>query len=416
MNYGEVLFSLEKRIQNAIRRLGPTNAIRWKSFCGFDEMTVSQFTERANSLNISVNLEEVKAIWRKRGINKDVIKYKDFIALLSNWNWSKYNGDFSPVCPEEGESCRLFVLPENNPMVRSRLFDAFRQLDKYSTGFVSTEDFDAVALDFSISYDDISMYDTKHDGTFNYLLFLSRISENYNDECFNEFTNTKQEKKPVIQNISTRRDPHAALISPAIDKNGPELKLPSSSSSGSGSKSKTSPKNQNEKSEEKKEKNSACIALIAHEVLNNGRSPMQYYKDNSFGGKLSLSNLMRNLNLTLESGDVLFITEEYGDPMTMSSFMRLVSDGKNSISSKDEYVKKPFLAAESEAGAVVKWLSEHSSVNDFSFLKDVSTPEQASKALKERSIFISPEDIAPAIKVYGSNLFSAVQSRGKEEF
>ena len=421
MDYSEVLLSLEKRIQNAIRKLGPTNLKRWETFCGFDEMTIAQFTERSVSLGISVSLLEIKDIWRKRGITSNIIKYNDFVALLSNWNWSKFTGDFQPL-ENSPEKCIFFALPENNEKVRNRLFDEFREIDKNATGFVTAEEFDKIALDFSISYDDISRFDTKHDGTLNYLLFLAEISNGKlteRDKIF-AYLQEKQKKEEENQksaNISARRIPSIAYLkAPSIDNTGPDFTALS----------KQNPITSDQLIKEKKEEEIKIntnplsylgISKITKAVLEDGRTPTQFFKDISFGGKTSIANIVKELRLTLQIDEIFYITESYGDPMNFSAFMRLISDGQKQgfintqVQPKDEYVKNSFSATESEIEAVILWLAAHTAIKDFSFLNNCKTAEEASEALKNQSIYISVDDLKPAFDFYSGNLYSEIQKR-----
>ncbi|EAY00513.1 hypothetical protein TVAG_350090 [Trichomonas vaginalis G3] len=409
MNQGEIISSLTRKIQDKIRALGPTNISRWNSFCGFDEMTQSQFAQRSTSLGVRVNKEDIQAIWKECGIKENIIDFKSFVRFISL------------------NRTTIFNLPENTERTRQRLIQKFLQYDSRATGFVSIEQFDDIAHDFSIMYENCDKYDTNHDGRFNYFQFMSDInsqnqpqsqklpekptSTEKKEETAKIETETKQTLVPPkhvadipsVNETQSRLPAYfvpsiAKLSSPVVDKIPEEINVKDTVLS----------------PEEIYDGQTAVINLskLAVSYKNN---LSELCNDVQFGDRITIANLCRLLRTNFTDSQILYITEEYGDPMSRSSLFRLVADGDKFEKARQLKGQKPFDLQESEIEAVLKWLRDNSNGWNYKELIRAKSAEEASLMLAMKSIFITADDLRPAYNKYRRALPDVIFRHGQNQ-
>lgn len=395
MNQGEILSSVTRKIQDKIRGLGSTNASRWSTFCGFDEMTPSQFAQKAKSLGVRMTKEEVLTMWKQCGIKDQLIDFKAFVRFISLNRTS------------------IFNLPENTERTRQRLIQRFLEFDKRASGYVTIDQFDDIAHDFSIMYENCDKYDTRHDGTFNYFQFMSDIN-NPNPSKSQKIVDIPnpqsemKEEKPQIQansqptlvppkqiveipQVSEKQSRLPAYFVPSIAR----LSQPSVDAQPEAMEIKDTVLSQQEIYD-----GQTAVITLAKLATQYKTNLSELCADVQFGDKITIANLQRLLKFNFTDTQIFYITEEYGDPMSRSSLFRLVSDGEKIEKARMMRGQKGFDLIESEIEAVLKWLRDNSCGWNYKELAKAKTAEEASHLLAMRSIFITADDLRHAYNKY----------------
>jgi hypothetical protein len=158
---------LLKKAQCAIKNLAPMNRTRWIIFSPFEELTPLQFADRLGKYGVSVNPQEVVALWREADVFTPTITYEGFL---------KYLYHRMPPSLFDAESSHSFF--DSIAQCRNKLLSSFLQIDSEGRGFVTIDDFSKIcrSVRSQSRESDIQKiadrYDTNRNGTVNYYYLL----------------------------------------------------------------------------------------------------------------------------------------------------------------------------------------------------------------------------------------------------
>lgn len=160
-----------KKAQIAIKQLGVTDASRWSALSPFDELTAKQFAGLLAKFNVSVNPEEVKALWKMTGITTPTLDFKGFVQFL-------YCN--MPPSPFDPDSLTSFF--DSLSHYRNSLLPWFTANDLECTGSLPNNKFEQVIRQVRPQTTDIEIakltqkYSSDKPGHVNYFLLLSDLS------------------------------------------------------------------------------------------------------------------------------------------------------------------------------------------------------------------------------------------------
>ncbi|EAY15605.1 hypothetical protein TVAG_208840 [Trichomonas vaginalis G3] len=348
-------------------QLAETNMKRWKKFTGDFPMTRDKFGQRVVDSKFTENPVEISVLWDAFNVEMNELQFREFVAFLQN------------EIPEQ-EVPRIntsdpMVLMNNVALQRRNVIDAFLQVDPGATGFVSQKEFTDVLISLRVASNPrevmplimtidvnntghVSYYKLMYDSSFvkpesqrstRKILDHSALTKSRGESRIPQPTHAGRHLDPTIfgdKTIETQEAPRPGrCLDPSIfgEKHQEHAEQPARGGrnldpSIFGEKvhtevvqnepinydfSKT--KDGTEYSEE------VVISLIARTANTKFRSIRDCFGSWRNGERLEARDILLGMaqesNIELPLPTIDRLVSQYGGPLTVASFTRLVSDG-----------------------------------------------------------------------------------------